>query len=132
MLKFNTGINAEWSCFCMSKLRYRATLTDIQCSEERNLQPHILAALADGAWLSRAENILITGATGCGKSFLACALGHQTSATGHRTLYFNLNRLSEQIAIAKTDGTLIKWLNLHQRWLMQSLTASSQEHTESN
>ncbi len=96
----------------MSRLRYRATLPDIQCSEERNLQPHILAALADGAWLSRAENILITGATGCGKSFLACALGHQTCATGHRTLYFNLNRLSEQIAIAKTDGTLIKWLNL--------------------
>lgn len=96
----------------MSKLRYRATLPDVQCSEDRNLQPDKLAALADGAWLNRAENILITGATGCGKSFLACALGHQTCATGHRTLYFNLNRLSEQIAIAKTDGTLIKWLNL--------------------
>ena len=96
----------------MSKLRYRVTLPDIQCSEDRNLQPEKLAALADGAWLSRAENILITGATGCGKSFLACALGHQTCATGHPTLYFNLNRLSEQIAIAKTDGTLIKWLNL--------------------
>ena len=96
----------------MSKLRFRATLTDVQCSEDRNLQPDKLTALADGAWLNRAENILITGATGCGKSFLACALGHQTCATGHRTLYFNLNRLSEQIAIAKTDGTLIKWLNL--------------------
>jgi len=83
----------------MSKLRFRATLTDVQCSEDRNLQPDKLTALADGAWLNRAENILITGATGCGKSFLACALGHQTCATGHRTLYFNLNRLSEQLAI---------------------------------
>ena len=95
-----------------SKMRYRATLSDIQCSEERNLQPDKIAALADGAYIARAENILITGATGCGKSFLACALGHQACATGYRTLYFNLNRLSEQIAIAKTDGTLIKWLNL--------------------
>jgi len=74
-----------------SRLRYRATLTDIQCSEERNLQPQTLAQLADDAYLNRAENILITGATGCGKSFLACALGHQACANGHRTLYFNLN-----------------------------------------
>jgi len=95
-----------------SKLRYRATLPDVQCSEDRNLQPDKLASLADGAYLTRAENILITGATGCGKSFFACALGHQACATGYRTLYFNLNRLSEQMAIAKTDGTLLKWLNL--------------------
>ncbi len=95
-----------------SKMRYRATLPDVQCSEDRNLQPDKLASLADSAFIDRAENILITGATGCGKSFLACAFGHQACATGHRTLYFNLNRLSEQIAIAKTDGTLIKWLNL--------------------
>jgi len=95
-----------------SKLRYRATISDIQCSEERNLQPETLASLASGAYLTRAENILITGATGCGKSYLACALGYQACATGNRTIYFNLNRLSEQIAIAKTDGTLIKWLNL--------------------
>ena len=95
-----------------SKLRYRATLPDVQCSEDRNLQPDKLASLADGAYLTRAENILITGATGCGKSFFACALGHQACATAYRTLYFNLNRLSEQMAIAKTDGTLLKWLNL--------------------
>lgn len=95
-----------------SKMRYRATLADVQCSGDRNLQPDQLASLADGAYISRAENILISGATGCGKSFLACALGHQACATGYRSLYFNLNRLSEQIAIAKTDGTLIKWLNL--------------------
>jgi DNA replication protein DnaC len=95
-----------------SKLRYRATLTDIHCSEERNLQPDKLAALAGGAYIDRAENILITGATGCGKSYLACALGYQACATGYRTLYFNLNRLCEQIAIAKSDGSLIKWLNL--------------------
>ena len=95
----------------LSKLRYQATLTDVQCAESRNLLPEQLALLADGAYISRGENILITGATGCGKSFLACALGHQACVLGYRTLYFNLNRLIEQIAIAQADGTLIKWLN---------------------
>jgi len=75
-----------------SRLRYRAALPDLECSEERNRHPQTLAQLADDAYLTRAENILITGATGCGKSFLACALGHQACANGHRTLYFNLNR----------------------------------------
>ena len=95
----------------LSKLRYRATLPDIECSENRNLQAEKLALLADGAYMQRGENILITGATGCGKSYLGCALGHQACVNGHRTLYFNLNRLTEQNALAKTDGTLLKWLN---------------------
>lgn len=95
----------------LSKLRYQATLPDIQCSESRNLTTEQLALLADGAYINRGENVLITGATGCGKSFLACALGHQACVLGYRTLYFNLNRLTEQIALAQADGTLIKWLN---------------------
>jgi len=56
-------------------------------------------------YLDRGENILITGATGCGKSYLACALGNNACVHGYRTLYFNLNRFTEQIALAKTDGT---------------------------
>jgi DNA replication protein DnaC len=95
----------------LSKLRYAATLPDIECSPQRNLTKEQLAQLADAAYIERGENILITGATGCGKSFLACALGHQACVLGYRTLYFNLNRLTEQIAIAQADGTLIKWLN---------------------
>lgn len=95
----------------LSKLRYRATLQDIDCSEKRNLSKEQLMSLADGAYLQRGENVLITGATGCGKSYLACAMGHQACVLGHRALYFNMNRLIEQIALAKTDGTLIKWLN---------------------
>jgi len=95
----------------LSKLRYLATVQDINCSSKRNLSKAQLALISDTSLLDRAENILITGATGCGKSYLACALGNNACVHGFRTLYFNMNRLTEQIALAKTDGTLIKWLD---------------------
>lgn len=95
----------------LSKLRYQATIQDIDCSEKRNLSKVKLMLLADCAYLDRGENVLITGATGCGKSYLACALGNNACVHGYRTLYFNMNRFTEQIALAKTDGTLIKWLD---------------------
>lgn len=95
----------------LSKLRYQATIQDIDCSETRNLSKEKLMFLADCSYLDRGENVLITGATGCGKSYLTCALGHHACVHGYRTLYFNMNRLTEQIALAKTDGTIIKWLD---------------------
>lgn len=95
----------------LSKLRYRATIQDIECSKDRNLSKEKLMFFADCAYLDRAENLLITGATGCGKSYLACALGNNACLNGNRTLYFNMNRFTEQIALAKTDGSLIKWMN---------------------
>lgn len=94
----------------MSKLRYRSTLMDIDCSTQRNFTKDQLAQLAGEGYLQRGENIIITGATGCGKSYMSCAFGHQACVLGYRTLYFNMNIFTEQIALAKTDGTLIKWL----------------------
>jgi DNA replication protein DnaC len=67
--------------------------------------------LADGLFIDRAENILITGATGCGKSYLACALGRQACSLGYRVIYFGMNRFLERIAQSKLDGTFIKMLN---------------------
>jgi len=94
-----------------SKMRYAVTIQDIDCSKKRNLSKEKLSLLTDCAYLDRGENILITGATGCGKSYLACALGNNACVNNYRTLYFNMNRFTEQIAIAKTEGTLIKWID---------------------
>ena len=95
----------------LSKLRYQATIQDIDCSTKRNLSKEKLMLLADSNYINRSENVLITGATGCGKSYLACALGNNACVTGYRSLYFNMNRFAEQITLAKTDGTIIKWLD---------------------
>ena len=94
-----------------AKLRYAAQLHDIDPSPARNLTAEQLTLLADLAWIDRGNSVLITGATGCGKSYLACALGHHACSNGYRTLYFNLNRLCEQIVLAQADGTIIKWLD---------------------
>jgi DNA replication protein DnaC len=95
----------------LSKLRYDTVLEQVQCNPERNLTTEKLMAIADCGFIQRAENILITGATGSGKSFLACALGRQACTLGYRTLYFGINRFLEKISLSKLDGTYIKLLN---------------------
>lgn len=94
-----------------SKLRYDAVLEQVKCNPERNLSQEKLMMIADCGFINRAENILVTGPTGCGKSFLACALGRQACTFGYRTLYFGINRFLEEISLAKLDGTYIKLLN---------------------
>jgi len=95
----------------ISKLRYAVTLQDVNANPKRNLSAQQLTLLANLSWADCGENVLITGATGCGKSYLACALGNHACANGRRTLYFNLNRFCEQIALAQADGTILKWLD---------------------
>jgi DNA replication protein DnaC len=95
----------------LSKLRYAGSLEELSFSHQRNLGKEQILQLADCSYLDRSENILISGATGSGKSFLACALGHQACVMGYKTLYLNLNRFTEKIMVAKLDGTFVKLLN---------------------
>ena len=77
-----------------SKLRYSAMIEDVYIVEqERNItQTEQLAALADCSFIRRHENLLIQGKCGCGKTFLACAIGRQACTLGFRTVYLNMNR----------------------------------------
>ena len=95
----------------LSRLRYQALFEEVKTGAERGLSKESLLQLADGSFIEKGENILITGATGCGKSYLACALGRQACMLGHRTLYYSMNRLIEALAAARLDGSYLKWLN---------------------
>jgi DNA replication protein DnaC len=94
-----------------SKLRYNAILEQVYCNTERNLSQEKLMMIADCSFIERAENLLITGKTGCGKSYLACAIGRQACTLGYRTLYLGINRFLEKISLSKLDGTYVKFLN---------------------
>lgn len=95
----------------LAKLRIPAAIEQIECSPARNLAKGQLAILAEGRYLQQGENVLITGATGCGKSYLACALGHQACLQGYKTTYLGMNRLIEKVTLSKLDGSYIKLLN---------------------
>jgi len=99
----------------LAKLRLPAIVEQVECSITRNFTKQQLATFMEGNYLKQGQNILITGSTGCGKSYLACALGNQACLEGYRTTYLNMNRLIEKITISKLDGTYIKYLNYLER-----------------
>lgn len=93
-----------------SKLCYHAMIEDVACGIERNFTAEQLAVFADCSFIRRHENLLIQGKCGCGKNFLACALGRQACTMGFRTVYLNMNRLVEKITLSKLDGTFLKMI----------------------
>jgi DNA replication protein DnaC len=95
----------------LAKLRYNATPEQINCTPGRGITKEMLATLSDGTFIEKSENLLITGSTGCGKSYFACAMGRNACLLGHRTLYYSMNRFIEALAAARLDGTYIRWLN---------------------
>jgi DNA replication protein DnaC len=91
-----------------ARFRYQASVEEILCSQERNLSKEALSVLADGSYIDRGENIIISGATGCGKSFLASALGYQACMQGRKVAYFSLPKLLQQLKSDKLDGSFRK------------------------
>ena len=91
-----------------ARFRYKATIEQIDYSAERGIDKNQLHRLADGAFITRSENLLITGSTGTGKSFIASAIGQQACQKGFKVLYANTIKLLSQIKMAKADGSAIK------------------------
>lgn len=91
-----------------AKFRYKASIESIDYSIERGLDQNIVHRLAECTFINQAQNVIITGSTGTGKSFLASALGHQACLLGFKVYYANTMRLLAQLKMAKADGSSIK------------------------
>lgn len=85
-------------------LRQAACVEDLDLRTPRGIDRAVMAHLVDGAWMARHENLLITGPTGLGKSWIACALGHKACRDGRVVAYHRVPRLFEALAIARGDG----------------------------
>lgn len=98
-----------------ARFRYGASIEEIDFASPRGLDKTRMLRLADAGFIERRENLLITGPTGVGKSFIASALGHQACLRGYRTLYFNTQKLFAKLKILKADGTYLKEMNRMER-----------------
>ena len=87
-----------------------ACIEDINWRASRSLDRSLIATLAGGDWLRHARNLLITGATGCGKTWLACALAHQAARAGFSVLYVRAARLFDELQVAHGDGSFARRL----------------------
>jgi len=88
-----------------ARLGQAATAEDIDLNHPRGLDRSLVAALLGGDWIRRHENCLVTGPTGVGKSYLACALANKACRAGTKVLYARAPRLFQELAIAKADGS---------------------------
>jgi len=93
-----------------AKLRQSAVLEDIDWRAPRGLDKSVVLDLGSCRWIAQHYNCLITGPTGVGKSWLACALGHKACREGYSVLYLRLARLWRELAVARGDGRYLKLL----------------------
>jgi len=117
-----------------ARLRHDACLEDIDYRTSRGLDRALMASMATCRWIHEHLNVLITGPTGVGKTWLACALAHQACREGYSALYLRLPRLLTELAIARGDGRYAKLLTsfakvdllLIDDWGMAALTTEHQ------
>jgi DNA replication protein DnaC len=94
-----------------AKLRLPAAcIEDVDYANERKLDKATVRQLAGGRWIEAHHNVVITGATGVGKTYLACAFAQQACRLGYRVLYRRAPRLFDELTLARADGTYVRLL----------------------
>jgi DNA replication protein DnaC len=91
-----------------ARLKINACIEDIDYKTPRGIDKSVILRLASCDWIKNAQNILITGPTGVGKTYLACALANRACRMGLSSSYIRLPRLFQELAIAKADGSYPK------------------------
>lgn len=95
-----------------AKLRQKnACIEDIDFRHPRGLDRSLMAKLSDCQWVRKHQNLIITGPTGVGKSYLACAFAQKACREGYSALYLRISRLFEELSLAKGDGRYVKILS---------------------
>lgn len=91
--------------------RYPASIEELNMDASRGIERSLITNLATGAYLKSGDPILISGSTGCGKSFLASALGHHACAQGYKVSYFSIQKLLMRTKMARLEGTVHKLMD---------------------
>lgn len=90
-----------------AKFRYKASIEQMYFESDRGMDKNLVLRLAECTFIDRNENILITGSTGIGKSYLASAIGQQACTLGYRVMYLNSSKLFAKLKMAKADNSYI-------------------------
>ena len=93
-----------------ARLRQQAALEDVDYRHPRGLSKQVMLELCNAQWIAAHRNVLISGPTGIGKSFIACALGNFAARAGYTVLYLRATRLFETLQQARGDGSHLKTL----------------------
>jgi DNA replication protein DnaC len=123
--RFALLVDRQWSwkedrrmrrLLSQAKLKINACIEDIDFRTPRGLQKSVILQLASCDWLKNAHNVIITGPTGAGKTYLACALANRACRMGFSAFYIRIPKLFQNLTIAKADGSYSK--------IMKTLTKS--------
>lgn len=93
-----------------ANFRYQASLEEVSFDSKRGLDKSMALELGTSGYLSKGESILITGPTGCGKSYVASAIGHQACLLGFKVYYYNMQKLLMRTKMCRADGTILKFM----------------------
>jgi DNA replication protein DnaC len=91
-----------------ARFRYKAAIEQIYYHTDRNMDRNMIMRFAECSFIDKHENILITGSTGIGKSYIASAIGHQACSLGYKVMYANTQKLFGRLKMAKADGSYIR------------------------